>query len=53
MPNPMKDRGTTPRSIRFPPDLWYAARVKAIRERTTITAVLTDALREYVGSEQA
>lgn len=45
-------RSTVPKSFRFPPDLWYAAHVKAVRERTTITAVLTDALREYVGSER-
>lgn len=44
-------KGTMPRSLRIPPDLWNAAVAKAAEDGTTVTAVVVAALREYVGDE--
>ncbi len=41
-------RGTMPRSMRIPTDLWDAAVARARAEGTTVTAVVKLALREYV-----
>lgn len=41
-------RGTLPRSLRIPPDLWAAAVTKAKAEGTTVTALVVDFLRRYV-----
>lgn len=39
---------TTPlRNVRVPDDVWAAAQTRADRERTTLTAVILAALREY------
>jgi uncharacterized protein GlcG (DUF336 family) len=40
-------RGTLPRSLRIPDDVWQAALAKARAEGTTLTAVVVDALREF------
>lgn len=40
-------RGTLPRSVRIPDDVWQAALVKAREEGTTLTAVVVDALRKF------
>jgi hypothetical protein len=42
-------RGTLPRSLRIPDDVWQAALAKARTEGTTLTAVVVAALRRYVG----
>lgn len=44
-------KGTMPRSLRIPPDLWNAAVAKAADNGTTVTAVVVAALREYVDGE--
>lgn len=44
-------KGTMPRSLRIPPDLWNAAVAKAAEDGTTVTAVVVAALREYVGED--
>ena len=36
------------RTLRIDPDLWNAAREKATREGTTVSAVIVKALRRYV-----
>jgi len=36
------------RSFRVADDLWHKAKLKAIEQDTTITAVLVQALREFV-----
>jgi hypothetical protein len=38
---------TTSRTMRLPDDLWHAARVRAVTEHTTVTAVVTAALKRY------
>jgi hypothetical protein len=44
---------TTPlRSVRVPEDLWQAAIIVANRNGETISDVVREALREYVGSEK-
>jgi predicted HicB family RNase H-like nuclease len=43
---------TMPRSLRIPPDVWDAAVAKAKAEGTTVTAVVLDALREFIGEPQ-
>jgi metal-responsive CopG/Arc/MetJ family transcriptional regulator len=40
------------RSVRVPEDLWQAATVVANRNGETISDVVREALREYVGSEK-
>ncbi len=45
-------KGTMPRSLRIPPDLWNAAVDKAAAEGTTVTAVVVAALRTYVGESE-
>jgi uncharacterized protein GlcG (DUF336 family) len=40
---------TTPRAIRIPEDVWRAALAKARAEGTTVTAVVLDALRAFIG----
>jgi uncharacterized protein GlcG (DUF336 family) len=40
-------RGTLPRSVRIPDDVWQAALAKAREEGTTLTAVVVDALRKF------
>ena len=37
-----------PRSMRIPDDVWTAAVAKARAEGTTVTAIVTAALRKYV-----
>jgi predicted HicB family RNase H-like nuclease len=39
---------TMPRSLRIPEDVWRAAVEKAKDEGTTVTAVVTAALRRYL-----
>lgn len=39
---------TMPRSLRIPEDVWLAAVAKAKAEGTTVTAVVTAALRRYL-----
>ena len=39
---------TMPRSLRIPEDVWLAAVAKARDEGTTVTAVVTAALRRYL-----
>jgi hypothetical protein len=39
---------TMPRSLRIPEDVWTAAVAKARTEGTTVTAVVTAALRRYL-----
>jgi hypothetical protein len=47
------DQVTTPlRSVRVPEDLWQAATIVANRNGETISDVVREALREYVGSEK-
>ncbi len=41
---------TPARAIRIPTDLWKAARAKATREGTTVTAIVIAALRRYVAA---
>ena len=43
---------TTPRAIRIPEDVWRAALERAKAEGTTVTAVVLDALREFIGHPQ-
>ncbi len=45
-------KGTMPRSLRIPPDLWNAAVQKATTDGTTVTAVVIAALRDYVGDDE-
>ena len=40
--------GTPIRSFRLSDELWYAARDKSISEGTTLTAVITDAIENYL-----
>jgi predicted HicB family RNase H-like nuclease len=40
-------RGTPPRSLRIPPEVWAAALDKARDEGTTVTAVVVEALRKF------
>jgi hypothetical protein len=40
-------KGTRPRSLRVPPEVWEAALHRARTEGTTLTAVVVDALRRY------
>lgn len=39
---------TTTRAFRLDDELWHAARVRAVTEHTTVTAVVTAALKRYV-----
>ena len=39
---------TMPRSLRIPEDVWMAAVAKAKEEGTSVTAVVTAALRRYL-----
>ena len=39
---------TMPRSLRIPDDLWRSAVEKARREGTTVTAVVVEALEQFV-----
>lgn len=39
---------TMPRSLRIPEDVWLAAVAKAKAEGTTVTQVVTAALRRYL-----
>lgn len=39
---------TMPRSLRIPEDVWHAAVTKARAEGTTVTAIVTEALRRFV-----
>lgn len=41
-------KGTPPRSLRIPPELWAEAVAKAAKDGTTVTAVVVESLREYV-----
>lgn len=41
---------TTPRAIRVPDDLWAAALATAEQQGTTVTAVVLDALRAFIGT---
>lgn len=43
---------TKARSVRVPDELWEAAKEKAERENTTLTAVILDALRRFVGDNR-
>lgn len=43
-------KGTMPRSLRIPTDIWSAAVEKAAKDGTTVTAVVTEALRKFVAS---
>lgn len=43
--------GTPIRSFRLSDDLWYAARDKCIANGTTLTAVITSAIKDYLESE--
>lgn len=43
---------TMPRAMRIPDDLWHAAVDKAREEGTTVTAVVIDALRAFLGRDQ-
>lgn len=46
----MPDQPKTPaRSVRIADDLWQAVKDKAAREGRTITDVIREALRAYVG----
>ena len=38
---------TPPRSIRIPDEIWQAAKARAAREGTTVTAIIMKALRRY------
>jgi len=38
-----------PRSVRIPTDLWESALERARAEGTTVTAVIVEALRRFVG----
>jgi hypothetical protein len=40
-------RGTLPRSLRIPDDVWQAALTKARSEGTTLTALVVGFLRHY------
>jgi uncharacterized protein GlcG (DUF336 family) len=40
-------RGTLPRSLRIPEDVWRAALARAREEGTTVTAVVVEALRKF------
>jgi uncharacterized protein GlcG (DUF336 family) len=40
-------KGTMPRAIRVPDEVWKAALAKAQAEGTTVTAVVVEALREF------
>lgn len=44
-------KGTPTRNFRLPDDLYDAARAKAAREHTTLTAVIVAALERYVEGE--
>jgi len=39
-----------PRSLRIPEDVWRAALEKAKAENTTVTAVVVEALRQFIKS---
>jgi hypothetical protein len=39
-------------SLEIPDSLWEEAKLRAIRERKSLAAVVTDALRRYLGAEQ-
>lgn len=41
-------KGTPPRSVRIPADLWQAARATASRRGETVTDIIVKALRSYV-----
>ncbi len=44
----MSAKGNTPpRSVRVPDDVWNAARERAEREGTTLTAIILRALERY------
>jgi hypothetical protein len=45
-------RGTLPRSLRIPDDVWQAALAKARDEGTTLTAVVVTALRKFASTER-
>lgn len=40
-------RGTLPRSLRIPDDVWRAALARAKDDGTTLTAVVVEFLRQY------
>lgn len=40
--------GTAIRNVRVRDELWHAAKAKAAREGTTLTAVIVAALKDYV-----
>lgn len=40
---------TPRRTIRVPDDLWHTAKLAAAREGRTVTEVVNDALRDYIG----
>ena len=44
-------RGTMPRSVRVPTELWEAAVERAKEQGTTVTAVVVEALRRFVAGE--
>ena len=44
-------RGTPLRNVRVDDDLWQAAKAKAEAEGTTLTAVILEALRRFVGRD--
>lgn len=44
----MPSRGTMPRAIRIPDDLWARAKARAERDGVTITSVVIEALQRFV-----
>lgn len=48
MPNQPK---TPLRSIRIPEETWEAAKAKALREETTVSAVILAGLRSYIAAD--
>lgn len=46
-------KGTMPRSLRVPPEVWTAAVAKAAAEGTTVTALVVQFLTEYVSETPA
>lgn len=44
-------KGTTHRNIRIDDETWTAAKVKAETERTTVSAIVREALRDYAAEK--